>query len=452
MFKHCFSKRYCEKAFKGVSHTTLNPEGPGVIRIHLVPCKEPWKDPSIVIINGQDVIPINSGWAILLNALIDEINPYHGREITEKDAQDIINAAIKTARKVFPMTSKRRLRNDLEIIIESLMAVAYGKEPPVEIGYIPLGEYAPLMKAPHRMDVMVSTMTKDGKWHCNQKCLHCYAAGQSEADTAELTTEEWVKVIQKLKDIGIPQITFTGGEPTMRPDLVELIDQAQWFVTRLNTNGIKLSKELCNQLREASLDSVQITFYSNDEGVHNKLVGAPMYAKTVEGIKNALEAGLAVSINTPLCTENRDYVSTLKFLRDMGVTYVTCSGLIITGNARKEPSISTQLSGDELYQILQDAVHFCNENKMEISFTSPGWIEEEKLRELGLMVPSCGACLSNMAVAPNGDVVPCQSWLSDAPLGNMLTDDWEDIWNSSRCNSIRTFSGEMKGTCPLRKM
>ena len=391
MFKHCFSKRYCEKAFKGVSHTTLNPEGPGVIRIHLVPCKEPWKDPSIVIINGQDVIPINSGWAILLNALIDEINPYHGREITEKDAQDIINAAIKTATKVFPMTSKRRLRNDLEIIIESLMAVAYGKEPPVEIGYIPLGEYAPLMKAPHRMDVMVSAMTKDGKWHCNQKCIHCYAAGQSEADTAELSTEEWVKVIQKLKDIGIPQITFTGGEPTMRPDLVELIDQAQWFVTRLNTNGIKLSKELCNQLREASLDSVQITFYSNDEGVHNKLVGAPMYAKTVEGIKNALEAGLAVSINTPLCTENRDYVSTLKFLRDMGVTYVTCSGLIVTGNARKETSMSTQLTGDELYQILQDAVHFCNENHMEIAFTSPGWIEEEKLRELGLMVPSCGA-------------------------------------------------------------
>lgn len=452
MFRHYFSKRYCEKAFKGVSHTTLNPEGPGVIRIHLVPCKEPWKDPSIVIINGQDVIPINSGWAILLNALIDEINPYHGREITEKDAQDIINAAIKTATKVFPMTSKRRLRNDLEIIIESLMAVAYGKEPPVEIGYIPLGEYAPLMKAPHRMDVMVSAMTKDGKWHCNQKCLHCYAAGQSEADTAELTTEEWVKVIQKLKDIGIPQITFTGGEPTMRPDLVELIDQAQWFVTRLNTNGIKLSKELCNQLREASLDSVQITFYSNDEGVHNKLVGAPMYAKTVEGIRNALEAGLAVSINTPLCTENRDYVSTLKFLRDMGVTYVTCSGLIVTGNARKESSISTQLTGDELYQILQDAVHFCNENHMEIAFTSPGWIEEEKLRELGLMVPSCGACLSNMAVAPNGDVVPCQSWLSGDPLGNMLTDDWETIWNSKRCSSIRTFSGEMKATCPLREM
>ena len=227
--KYWLSKRYCREHFNGVSHTTLNPEGPGVIRIHLVPCKEPWKDPSTVVINGQDVIPINPGWAILLNALIDEINPYHGREITKDDANNIIDAAIKNVSKVFPMTSNRKMRKDLRIIIESLMAVAYGKEPPVEIGYIPLGEYAPMMKAPHRMDIMVSAMTKDGKWNCSQKCLHCYAAGQHEADTEELTTEEWCEVIQKLKEIGIPQITFTGGEPTMRSDLVELVDQAQWF-------------------------------------------------------------------------------------------------------------------------------------------------------------------------------------------------------------------------------
>ena len=59
---------------------------------------------------------------------------------------------------------------------------------------------------------------------------------------------------------------------------------------------------------------------------------------------------------------------------------------------------------------------------MEISFTSPGWVAEEKLTELGLVIPSCGACLSNMAIAPDGEVVPCQSWLGeDAGLGNMLT-------------------------------
>ena len=433
-----------------VSHTTLNPLGPGVIRIHLVPSKEPWEDPSVVILNGQDVIPINPTWAILLNLLINEINWFNGKEITEDDVRSIINSTLKNAKKIFPKTRKNRMKNDVKLIFDSLVAVAYGKEPPVEIGYIPLGEYAPAMKAPHRMDLMVSAMSKNGLWHCNQKCLHCYAAGQTEADVPELTTNEWKYIIDRLKNIGIPQITFTGGEPTMREDLVELIDHAQWFVTRLNTNGVRLTKELCDELMFASLDSVQITFYSIDEDVHNQLVGANGYQKTVEGIKNALKTGLSVSINTPLCTLNKDYISTLQFLKELGVTYVTCSGLIVTGNAKKENSISTQLNENEMYEILKGAVNFCNENHMEISFTSPGWIEEKKIRELGLMVPSCGACLSNMAIAPNGDVVPCQSWLSDDKLGNILVDSWETIWNGDRCSSIRTYSGMMIGKCPLR--
>lgn len=445
-------KWYCQRNFNQVSHTTLNPYGPGVIRIHLVPPKEPWKQPSVVILNGQDVIPIYPTWAILLNLLICEVNQYAGQELSEDNVRSIISSVLEEAKKVFPTTSKNRMKKDIKIIFDSLVAVAYGKEPPVEIGYIPLGEYAPHMKAPHRMDIMVSAMKKDGKWHCNQKCLHCYAAGQDEAEVEELTTDEWKRVIDRLKTIGIPQITFTGGEPTMRDDLPELINHAQWFVTRLNTNGIRLTKELCDKLMKASLDSVQITFYSDNESIHNSLVGANAYHKTVEGIKNALEAGLAVSINTPLCTENRDYVSTLKFLKELGVTYVTCSGLIVTGNAKKESSISTQLSSDEIYEVLKDAVKFCNENHMEIAFTSPGWIEEEKLRALGLMVPSCGACLSNMAVAPNGDVVPCQSWLTDSTLGNILIDDWDSIWNNIECKVIRGLSSKMAGTCPLRDM
>lgn len=443
---------YCQRHFEGVAHTTLNPEGPGVIRIHLVPSKAPWKDPSVVIINGQDVIPINSSWAIMLNCFIDEINPYHGREIKKEEAEKILESTLNTVKKIFPRTRRVMLKKDLDLILDSLICIAYGKEPPVQIGYKPIGEYAPMMKAPHRMDVMVSSMAKEGAWHCNQRCLHCYAAGQTRAEVRELSSEEWGEVIRKLQKIGIPQITFTGGEPTMREDLPELIKSAQWFITRLNTNGIKLTKALCNELKEASLDSVQITFYSNDEAIHNRLVGAPMHKYTVEGIKNALEAGLDVSINTPLCTENKDYVSTLKYLRDMGVTYVTCSGLIITGNARKEPSISTQLDGEALFKILQDAVKFCNENHMEISFTSPGWIDEEKLRKLGLSVPTCGACLSNMAIAPDGSVVPCQSWLSGEPLGNILNDEWDKIWNSEACGKIRSFSVQMTGTCPLRDM
>lgn len=444
------AKKYCMKNFTGVSHTTLNPQGPGVIRLHLVPAKEPWKNPSVVILNGQDIIPINPSWAILLNELIKETNKFHGTELHEDTIRRILNNVLKNAKRVFPATKTNKMREDIKIIFDSLVAVAYGKEPPTTIGYIPLGEYAPMMKAPHRMDIMVSAMTKGGKWHCNQKCLHCYAAGQHEAEVPELTTEEWKKAIDKLKEIGIPQLTFTGGEPTMRDDLVELIDHAQWFVTRLNTNGIRLTKKLCDELYNASLDAVQVTFYSDKEDIHNSLVGAPMYNKTVEGIKNALAAGLAVSINTPLCSKNKDYVSTLRFLKDLGITYVSCSGLIETGNAKTDSSISTQLSKEEITQILKDAVAFCNENQMEISFTSPGWIDESELKEMGLNVPTCGACLSNMAIAPNGDIVPCQSWLSDYKLGNILTDSWSLVWDSPRTSKIRDFSAKMTGTCPLK--
>ena len=258
--------------------------------------------------------------------------------------------------------------------------------------------------------------------------------------------------ISKCREEYISQLTFTGGEPTKRNDLVELIDYSKWFVTRLNTNGVLLTEELCKKLYEADLDSVQVTFYSSNPEEHNKLVGANNFEKTLQGIKNAKNAGIPLSINTPLCSINKNYLETLKFLKELGVKYVSCSGLIITGNATKEESKETQLSEEELYNILKEATEYAKENLMEVSFTSPGWLTEEKLRELELDIPSCGACLSNMAIAPDGEVVPCQSWLNkDAGLGNMLTTNWKEIWNNPKCKKIRKFSSKTTGICPLRK-
>ena len=88
---------------------------------------------------------------------------------------------------------------------------------------------------------------------------------------------------------------------------------------------------------------------------------------------------------------------------------------------------------------------------MELDFTSPGWLPEEKLRALGLQLsPSCGACLSNMAIPPDGTVVPCQSWLEGVSLGNMLTDPWESIWTNPQCAAIRAESAKMEHLCQLQ--
>ena len=127
------------------------------------------------------------------------------------------------------------------------------------------------------------------------------------------------------------------------------------------------------------------------------------------------------------------------------------SGLITTGNAAEPASESLQLKSSELEEILRGAVSYCHQNGMEIAFTSPGWLDEQVFEELNIPSPSCGACLSNMAITPGGNVVPCQSWLSDVPLGNMLTDDWKKIWDSELCRTRRAFSAQLTGECPLRR-
>ena len=129
--------------------------------------------------------------------------------------------------------------------------------------------------------------------------------------------------------------------------------------------------------------------------------------------------------------------------------YFTCSGLIVTGNAINDNSQETQLSKEELTNVLQEVNEYIKENDLYLSFTSPGWIDEDTLEQLGLTIPSCGACLSNMAVAPNGDVVPCQSWLSEESLGNLLNDSWNKIWSSKKCKTIRKQSMNLDNVCPL---
>ena len=446
-------KIYSKKHLKEVLHTTLNPYEPGAVRIHLVPPKSSfWKSrPSIVILNGKDIIPINEAWAILLSIFINEVNKFEGKAIQDKLLDRILKNTVEKTRKIYKKTGRIEIKEDLKELIKVFTDIASTGTTDIDVGQMSIGEYAPNMQAPHRMDLMISSMSKNNNWNCNQKCIHCYAAGQKLSEKEELSTKEWKKVIDICQKECIPQLTFTGGEPTIRKDLVELIEYSKWFITRLNTNGVLLTENLCKELYEASLDSVQVTLYSNNPEIHNKLVGADNFEKTITGIKNAINAGLNVSINTPLCTLNKNYIDTLKFAKELGVTYVTCSGLIVTGNAKEKQSTDTQLSEKELYTILKDAKKYTDDNLMELGFTSPGWVKEDDLRKLNLDVPTCGACLSNMAIAPNGDVVPCQSWLDEkSNLGNILKTKWKKIWNNPICKKQREFSSKMYYTCPLK--
>lgn len=437
----------------GVSHVTFDPKGPGVTRLHLIPPIKPKLGVSwVVIINGENLLPLSCGWAILLREFINEINEYSGREVTDEEIKTAVNNTVDKVALLFPKTKKSMFRSDLNQIISVIKQIAQNKPVGDNIGYMELKDYAKYMSAPHRVDLMISAMEKDGVWHCNQKCLNCYAANEVKSKEKELTTEEWINIIDKLRDSRVPQVTFTGGEPTLRSDLPELVSHASWFVTRLNTNGRLLTKELCDSLYEASLDAVQVTLYSADEAIHNFLVGAPGFKETMEGIKNAINSHLLVSINTPLCSLNKDYKSLIRFIHEeTGIRYFTCSGMILTGNAKNEENDERRLSEEEIVDVLRDALNYAKSAGIDIKFTSPGIISNTNLKRLKMNIPMCGAGSSNMAISPSGDLIPCQSYLSGISFGSLLDNDFKHLWKKRELRKMRKRALALDNKCLLNE-
>ena len=449
-------RRYQAGRDAGPLQATLDPKTPQVTRIHLIPLKSSRfkRNPSILLINGWHMFMIGSSWADLLRCFIEALyaESKQGERLPQAELDKILDSVVKKMQTLYPSVPAAKLLDDLNEIVALCIAVAHGAEVPPEIqADVSWHELAEYLKAPQRMDLIVSPMVEAGKWICQLHCKDCYATRQpAMVIDKSLPTQQWKLIIDKCREVGIPQLTFTGGEPTQREDLIELIDYAQWHVTRLNTNGINLTLDYAKKLFDANLDGVQITFYSQDAAVHDGLVGKKdAWPITVQSIKNALEAGLSVSVNTPLIQMNSAYDETLKFLHELGVKYVTCSGLIPVGAAQDQIKAGAALSNAELMAVMRKAVETAKALGLELMFTSPGWLTQDQLKELGLSEPICGACMTNMAVMPNGAVTACQSWLAEPDgLGSMLTTPWHRIWNNSRCRQMRKINHD---GCPLNE-
>ena len=119
----------------GVRHCTFNPEGTGVVRIHLIPPKFRLFRSSayIVILNGYYLLPIGYSWALILSNFMKEVNEFDGKPITEEDEDAIVDRTIRSVRKVYPTVPKKDIEEDLEDLLDVLFAVARGNDPEVEI-------------------------------------------------------------------------------------------------------------------------------------------------------------------------------------------------------------------------------------------------------------------------------------------------------------------------------
>ena len=137
----------------------------------------------------QDILPLNVSWAILLTNFIEALKPYTGKEIRPEEWSAINAQAVAATRKIYRKAEYAQIEGDLQAMLDCLCTVARGGTPTLTIQPMQLAAYASRMVGPHRMDLMVSSMVKDGAWHCNQKCLHCYAANQPLSAVPELDTE-----------------------------------------------------------------------------------------------------------------------------------------------------------------------------------------------------------------------------------------------------------------------
>ena len=284
--------------------------------------------------------------------------------------------------------------------------------------------------APLRMDLAVT-------FQCQNDCVHCYAGGPHKTD--ELTTDQWKTVIDHLSEIGVFIVTFTGGEPTLREDLPELMLYAQnkGMVTGLISNGRRLKDQAYIEILEkAGLDFVQITLESHKSEVHDKMTNAlGSWRETVEGIRNAAQSQIYVSTNTTLSKHNAaEFLTTIDFIKSLGANAFGANSLIYSGKA-PETQNEFALSTNELTRLLPQIRDKANMLGLKFLWYTPTQYCQLDPVALGLGVKSCTAALINACVGPNGDIYPCQSYFES--LGNILTDPWIKIWHNPLAESIR---------------
>ena len=147
---------------------------------------------------------------------------------------------------------------------------------------------------------------------CPLQCPYCSNPVELDRGSSELTTEEWKKVLSELAEIGVLQIHFSGGEPTARKDLVELVQHASdvGLYSNLITSAVLLTREKLAALADAGLCHVQISFQGNEPVVANRVAGLKQaHEKKLEVARWTRELDLPLTVNAVMHRQNLHQLS-----------------------------------------------------------------------------------------------------------------------------------------------
>ncbi|MGC8949071.1 MAG: radical SAM protein [Thermoprotei archaeon] len=290
---------------------------------------------------------------------------------------------------------------------------------------------------------------------CNMNCLHCYESAGIKGND-ELTSEQIHQGIDILADAGVTILAFSGGEPTIHPNIVEFISHAhnRGMYVAIATNGYVLAnKYVIRKLKSAGLGYVQISLDGLNPNTHDsfrRVKGAWEHA--VRAIKNSVEEGLFVEVATTVTKYNINEIpEMIKFVRNLKANWFMLYNFVPTGRGKE--IIESDLSPRERFDLLKLAYSETGDGGLQVLSTAPQYAavaqmfnkngkniipthfynpeyNDPKIRQLAEFIGGCGAGRFYISIEPNGDIYPCVFFphVDEVKIGNLLKDDFEKLW------------------------
>lgn len=337
--------------------------------------------------DGEGLLIINASTLLHLNQTAAEY-AYHfvqgtSREEVGKWMAKRYNVAAEQALQDFD-----ELRERIETLIQTP-----DLDPETFLGFERLDPYSSDIRVPYRLDCALTYHLSEG--------VSPQLAPTARV-TRELLGEEWKTILKKAWDAGIPHVVFTGGEPTLRPDLPDLVAYAESLgqVTGLLTDGLRLAeKDFLQQLLQNGLD-------------HIMLVLDPGNPAAWEALRDALAEDIFVTVHLTLTPSNASQLpGLLPRLAEMGLKSLSLS--TISHDLKPELKALVSMAADHGLSLTWDLpVPYSSQHPVALDHE-----DEEPYFD--------GAGRAWMYVEPDGDVLPAQG--REQVLGNLLKDAWEDI-------------------------
>ncbi|MGH8163836.1 MAG: radical SAM protein, partial [Rhodanobacteraceae bacterium] len=241
-------------------------------------------------------------------------------------------------------------------------------------------------------------------YRCPLHCPYCSNPAQLR-DDRELTAEEWRRVLQEAAKLGVLQAGLSGGEPLVRRDLAQIIGSARaaGLYTNLITSGVGLDATRAEELRDAGLDSVQLSFQADEAALGDEIAGARAHERKLAAAGHVRAAGLPLSLNFVLHRRNIARLAQIIDLTEsLGATRVELANVQFYGwaFANRDALLPTR---EQVLQAREVAVTARERlaGKIDIFYVLPDYYETRPKPCLH------GWGQRYLTVNPGGDVLPC---------------------------------------------